>query len=454
MDNPSTLAQLLTRGETTAEAVTAEALARIDAANPHLGAFVQIARERALIDAGRLDALTRAGSPRGPLFGVPVGVKDIIDVAGLVTGGGSLTRSDVAVAAASAVVVRRLEAAGAVVVGKTATVEYAFGGWGTNETLGTPVNPWDLGDRRVPGGSSNGSGVAVAAGLVPLALGTDTGGSVRLPAAFCGVVGLKTSIGLVDRAGVLPLSVVLDTVGPLTRTVADAALALTVMAETGHLRGAPLAELARGIVPPLTGVRIGVADLGAPLDPDVAAAFDRVLGLLANAGAEIVAVELEQPVAGYVGPCGLLIAAEGYRYYGHLAEAEPNRLGPPVRERLLSGKAISAPAYLAALDERQRGKAKLAAVFDRIDALVTPTAATPAPTVAAHDEDASPGVFTRFANFFDLAALSVPAGLSRQGLPIGFQINVPALHEPRALAIGATVEAAVGRFTCPPVGGG
>ncbi|HLH50228.1 MAG TPA: amidase, partial [Roseiarcus sp.] len=178
--------------------------------NGALNAFVALDEQRALIDAAHIDALIAAGVTPGPLAGMPVAVKDIIDIVGLPTKAGSPTRAAAPPAAADAPVVARLRAAGAIIVGKTHTVEYAFGGWGSNETTGTPLNPRDRGHPRTPGGSSSGSGVAVAAGLVPAALGSDTGGSVRLPASFCGCVGLKTTIGLVETTGVVPLAQAFD----------------------------------------------------------------------------------------------------------------------------------------------------------------------------------------------------------------------------------------------------
>lgn len=436
---------------TSAEEALDAALARIAALDPRLAAFVHVDGERARIEARRLDARVRHGLPRGPLHGVPIAVKDVIDLAGVPTRGGSLTRADAPAAGRSAAVVERLEAAGAVVVGKTATVEYAFGGWGSNETLGTPLNPWDLATPRVPGGSSNGSGVAVAAGLVPLALGTDTGGSVRLPASFCGVVGLKTTAGLVDKTGVMTLTDALDTVGPLAGRVADAALALAVMADAGRLLGGSLVPLVEGAVPSLRGRRIGVVgDLGVALHPGTRRVYEAVLGRLEEAGAHLVEVDLGRSLAEFAAPCGRLLAVEGYLRYARFVEEEPNRLGAPVRRRMLAGKTLPAPALLETLFAREEAKREIAAVFETVDAIISPTTAAPAATLAEHDEDASPAVFTRFANFLDLAAVSLPGGLTDEGLPVGIQINVPGFHEPRALAIAAAIEAAAGGpIVCP-----
>lgn len=440
-----------TRSETSAEAAVAAAIDRIGRLDPRLRAFVRVDEERALADARRLDRRADLGVPRGPLFGVPVAIKDVIDVAGHPTGGGSLTRADVPPADRSAAVVERLEAAGAVVVGKTATVEYAFGGWGTNETLGTPLNPWDPATPRVPGGSSNGSGVAVAAGLAPLALGTDTGGSIRLPATFCGVVGLKTTAGLVDKRGAMTLSTPLDTIGPLVGRVADAALALSVLADADRLAGDGLDALARGAVPSVRGVRIGVVEnLGVALHPDTAAVQRRMLDALADRGAVLVAVDLGRSMVDFAAPCGRLLAVEAYMSFGAFVEEEPNRLGPAVRRRMLDGKRLPAPDFLRTLTDREVARRTVAGLFETVDVILTPTTAHPAIPIAAHDPDASPAVFTRFANFVDLCAVSVPCGLSAEGLPIGIQVNAPGFREIRALALAAALEdAAGGPITCP-----
>jgi aspartyl-tRNA(Asn)/glutamyl-tRNA(Gln) amidotransferase subunit A len=437
------LGTALAQDRLTAERATAAALARIAAWNGTLGAFVAVDPDRALTEARHLDQLAALGVPKGPLFGLPIGIKDIIDVAGFPTEAGSLTRKGSAPAPADATVVSRLRQAGAVIVGKTATVEYAFGGWGTNETLGTPRNPWDLATPRVPGGSSSGSGVAVAAGLVPAALGSDTGGSIRLPASFSGLVGLKTTAGLIDKGGVLPLCDPLDTIGVMTRCVADAALMFEAIG------GPPARDLRRSNA--LANRRVGVfADLGVPLDPDTRRVYDETLGLIEKGGARLVDVRMPQSLAAYTDACGMFLAVEGYCRYGAFAEEIPNRLGDAVRQRLLSGKAATAPQFLANMWRRESQKLEIAAAFEAMDAIVMPSTAMPAPTVADHNEGESPAVFTRFANYFDLAAISVPMGLTRDGLPVGMQLVVPGGRETRALVLGAALEAARGGpLLCP-----
>ena len=268
-------------------AAVRQSLDAIERENGDLNAFLIVTAEQALAEAKAQDA----SSHRGPLAGLPIAVKDIIDLTGHPTRAGSKTRAQAAPAEKDAFVVAKLRAAGAIVVGKTNTVEYAFGGWGTNHAVGTPKNPWDRKVHRTPGGSSSGTGAAVGGGLVPAALGTDTGGSVRLPAAFCGCVGLKTSIGLVSRAGVVPLSATLDTIGPLANSVRLCAEMLDVM--QGHDRDDPtthgvapvdpLRDLERGIA----GFRIGrLTDDQMPrMTPHIKASFEAALKLLEEGGA-------------------------------------------------------------------------------------------------------------------------------------------------------------------------
>jgi aspartyl-tRNA(Asn)/glutamyl-tRNA(Gln) amidotransferase subunit A len=437
---------VLESGASSAEEIAGQALARIERQDGRLHAFVALDGERALIDARRIDALRKLGVRLGPLAGAPVGVKDIIDVAGLPTRAGSLTRSDAAPAAQDAPVVQRLREAGAIILGKTHTVEYAFGGWGTNLTIGTPHNPRDMARPRVPGGSSSGSGVAVAARLCVAALGSDTGGSVRLPASFCGIVGLKTTAGLIDKSGVVPLTPMLDTIGPLTNCVADAAALLGVLAPTQDARRPGwtqrLDALARGQSAGVAGLRIAViANLGVSLHPDTARVLNQTRDRLEALGASQTAVYLSQNLRELGAPCGELLAIEAYRLYGHLAEASPNLLGAPVRKRILGGRDSPAHRLMSLLEDREEKKRELALVFERFDAILTPTTPFPAPTLAENDENAVPSLFTRWVNYLDLAALSLPMGATQDGLPIGIQIAVPGLHEPRALEIGAALEA-------------
>jgi len=435
-------------GDASAEATVNAAINRITHANDRLKAFVHLDQTRALDEARHLDRLAALGTPKGPLFGVPLAIKDIIHVAGMPTGGGSLTRKGARAEAQDAVVVQRLKNAGAIIIGKAATVEYAFGGWGSNETLGAPVNPWDQKQHRVPGGSSNGSGVSVASGLVPGALGTDTGGSIRLPSSFSGLVGLKTTIGLIPTTGVLPLSELLDTIGPMTRTVRDAALLFDVLTERpeGTSVPSPVNDSKA-----FEGKRIGIpVELGVTLHPHTEKIWQETINRIKEAGATCVPIRFSKSLADYAAPCGMFLAIDGYRHYRELVDEEPNRIGDSVRRRMLSGKSVTAVDYLENLANRDRNKPAIAKAFESVDAILTPTTAFPAPVLGEHPEHDTPAVFTRFANYFELAAISLPAGVTSEGLPVGMQFIVPGFQEARALDLAYRLERSLGGpILCP-----
>src|SRR5215467_11042048 len=281
-------------------------LGRIAALDPRLSAFVEVYGADAKLAAEAAHKAIRSGHGIGPLHGIPIAIKDLVEVEGRITTGGSPSRRN-AVSAHTATLAKKLIQSGMIMLGKTHTVEFAYGAWGTNQHMGTPWNPWDLKTQRTPGGSSSGSGVAVAARMAPCAIGSDTGGSVRIPAAWCGITGLKTSIGRISTYGVLPLSPTLDTPGPLARSVEDVAVLLQVMQgadardpRTRALRDAePLPTLRCGVrglrlarIAP--GERDGVAD-------DVLTAYDHSVEQLAEMGAEIVDLTLPRRFRDYPG---------------------------------------------------------------------------------------------------------------------------------------------------------
>jgi aspartyl-tRNA(Asn)/glutamyl-tRNA(Gln) amidotransferase subunit A len=432
----------------------------IEHRNRNLNAFVKVLREGALAEAERRDRQVESVAGRGPLHGVPIAVKDIIDVAGEVTGCGSLTRKGAAPAARDAHVVAKLRNAGAIIVGKTNTVEYAFGGYGTNITVGTPRNPWDAQVHRVPGGSSSGSGVAVGGGLVPAALGTDTGGSVRIPSALCGCVGLKTSIGLVGRTGVAPLSTRLDTVGPMAADVRTVATMLSVMlgpdAEDGsteHDRHIRPQDVLDRLEDGVAGMRLGrVEDRDLPLaSEEVKSDYAAGLRKLEELGARIATCTLPERFDTYLSRVGKLAATEGYGYYGDLVDNPNSGLAEPVRQRMLGGKGVTA-AQLEELDaQRRHGLRMVQSIFEGFDAIVLPTVPFPAMPVAEVDETtAHYAAHTRWVNYLDLAGLAVPTALNRAGLPMSLQIVVRRFDDPLALRIGRAFEKARGVFPRPP----
>jgi aspartyl-tRNA(Asn)/glutamyl-tRNA(Gln) amidotransferase subunit A len=424
-----------------------EYLARIERLEPKLQAFVSVNAANARLAAEAADKAIRSGHAVGPLHGIPIAIKDLVEIEGEVAMGGSAAWRN-RVASRTATLHRRLMAAGMINLGKTHTVEFAYGGWGTNRHLGTPWNPWNAAEHHAPGGSSSGSGVAVAARLAPWAIGTDTGGSVRIPAAWNGITGLKTTIGRVSTFGVLPLSPTLDTPGPITRDIEDAALLLTVLQgadprdpHTMTVRDVdPMPDLRRGV----KGLRLGRLPHAerAAVDPEILGAYDRSVDFLASLGAEIVDLALPARFADLTVVMGRIISAEIYAAIADLADNNAALLDPDVRPRVRAGAVISAKDYLTALVAREQMKLEFSAAIQGVDALLTPTMAAPAPVVASIDQSTTPAIFTRWVNYFDLCAAAVPNGFTASGLPSSLQIVCRAYQEPLALRIGYAYQSA------------
>lgn len=403
------------------------------------------------------DALAAQGVTLGALHGLPIVVKDIIDVAGMPTKAGSATRQNPEPAEWDATVVAKLRAAGAITVAKTQTVEFAFGGWGTNASQGTPRNPWKE-NAHTPGGSSSGTGVAVGGGYVPAGLGTDTGGSVRIPAAFCGCVGLKTSIGLVSRAGVVALSDTFDTVGPLTDTVRRAAEMAEVMAGVDpadpSTLGAPALDFTGDIDRGISGLRFAVLSDEQLSDAtaEVRAAFENALDLLREAGATTVPITLPRSFIEYQRICSGMISADAYGFHAALADSNEAPLNDTTRMRMTASRDLTARDRVQAQRTRIHDISDFLAVMDRADALILPTAPTTAIPLSKVDEnDYSMSLYTRLANYMEAAALSVPSGLSEAGLPTSLQIVVRRFEDPLALRIGHAFEMARGQMPKPVV---
>jgi aspartyl-tRNA(Asn)/glutamyl-tRNA(Gln) amidotransferase subunit A len=422
-------------------------LSRIHRLDPKLHAFIALYEADARLAVEAAEKAIRSGHGVGPLHGIPIAVKDLVDIEGRVTTGGSKVWQD-RVSPTTATLVEKLRAAGMIVLGKTHTVEFAMGAWGTNQHLGTPWNPWDLDVARCPGGSSSGSAVAVAGRLAPCAIGTDTGGSVRLPASFCGIVGLKTTVGRVSTYGVLPLAQTLDTIGPLTRSVEDAAILFNLLqgpdardpVTLRHAPDDPLPVLKRGIA----GLRLAVLPQGERngVDPEVLAAYDASVAKLAELGAEIVEIALPQRFSDFARLTGTIIGAEGYANVGAIVDRMDLPVDEAVRPRIWLGKEISARDYLHALRDREAVKRDFAAPFAAIDALLTPTTTTAAIPLATIDQATTSAHFTRMANFLDLCGLAVPNGFTGAGLPSSLQIICKPYDEVTALRIGWAYEQA------------
>jgi aspartyl-tRNA(Asn)/glutamyl-tRNA(Gln) amidotransferase subunit A len=416
-------------------------LGRIAALEPRLHAYVEVHGEEARAAARAADAAIRSGHAVGPLHGVPIALKDLIELEGRVVTGGCEAWTQRR-ATRTATLAQKLIAQGMIVLGKTHTVEFAMGGWGTNSRRGTPWNPWDPKRQRTPGGSSSGSGVAVAAALAPWAVGTDTGGSVRLPASWCGITGLKTTIGRVSTHGVLPLSPTLDTPGPMARNVEDTALLYTVM------QGAdPLDPLTRGLpyTDPMPALKRGVRGLRLARMPqgerqyassDVLAAYDRSLAELERLGAQVVDVKLPFLFADVAAFNLRIMAAESYAILHELIDDEQAPLDPHVRPRIAAGRNISARDYIEALRMRDVMKQQFAQALEGIDALLTPTTMTTALPLEEVDQTKAPAHYTRFGNYLDLTALALPNGIAPDGLPTSLQIVCRGGDEATALRIG------------------
>ena len=368
---------------------------------------------------------------------MPVAVKDIVDIEGRITTGGSRAWEK-RVSPATAALVKRLVRAGMVVIGKTHTVEFAMGSFGTNQHMGTPWNPWDMKTLRAPGGSSSGTGVAVAAALAPCGIGTDTGGSVRIPAAWCGIVGLKTTIGRVSVEGVLPLAHTLDTPGPMCRDVEDAALLFGVLREPSA--DDPLAGLRRGVAG-LTLGRLPQRDRE-PASAEVLEAYDESLRVLEKLGARIVDVQLPKPFVELGAMVGRIIGAEGYSYVGHLVDDPKQPVDDDVRPRIQLGRDMSAKDYLLLLREREALKRAWNDALAKVDALLTPATATAAPRVQDIDQKGSAAIYTRAVNLVDWCALALPNGFTAGGLPTSLQIACRGYDEAAALRIGWAFEQA------------
>ena len=407
--------------------LTTALLQRIDRLDPKLNAFIRLDRDAALDAARAAEAEIAAGRPRGPLHGVPVGIKDIIDVAGLPTTCHSKILID-NIAAADAVCVSRLRGAGAIVLGKLSTREFAIGGPSFDLPWPPARNPWN--PAHHPGGSSSGSGAGIAAGLFPLALGSDTGGSVRNPASACGIVGLKPTYGLVSRRGVFPLSFSLDHVGPLTRTVADNALMLSVIAGHDPLdpgsAAAPAGHYASGLERGVRGLRIGFIrhfhETDMPADPEVASALENVVRTLQGLGAEIRDVQL--PTLTEFGAVNrVILQSEAWAIHGPWVRERPGDYGRLARRRLLAGAFLSAGDYIHASRRRLEMIAAVEDALQEVDVLVCASAMDPPSRIedAAETERTYPRQARTPFNVTGHPALAMMAGLSAGGLPLSVQ---------------------------------
>jgi aspartyl-tRNA(Asn)/glutamyl-tRNA(Gln) amidotransferase subunit A len=439
------LAQALAEGTTTSRSLIEESLARIG--NPDgegARAFIKVHAGQARAMADAADLLRKVNRAPGPYAGIPIALKDLFDIAGEPTPAGSAILADAPEAKANAPVVARMLGAGFIPVGRVNMTEFAFSGLGINPHYGTPSSPWDRASKRIPGGSSSGTAVAVADGMAAAGLGTDSGGSCRIPAAFCGIVGYKPTARRISICGVLPLAPSLDSVGPLAPSVACCAEIDAILA--GETPAAPIPAR-------LHGLRFATPDTMVldRMDETVAAAFDTALSRLSAAGARIEQArfsEFDELTA--MNARGGFAASEAYAWHRHLLATRGSGYDPRIRVRIARGEHMSAADYLDLLNARRR----LIAEFDRAtapyDCVLMPTVPIVAPRIVDLDDERAYNSInmlilrnTALGNFFDRCAISVPC--HRKGdAPVGLMLMGETMGDGRLFTIAAAVEAALG----------
>lgn len=445
-------ARALRRGDYSPLELTDAYLGRIEVLNPTINAYITVTSERAREDARRATQDMAAGNVRGPLHGIPIAHKDLYETAGIRTTGGSKIHAD-HIPTVDCTVARRLRDAGTILLGKLNTHEYAYGVTTNNPHYGATRNPWDLG--RIPAGSSGGSGAAIAAGLATATTGSDTGGSIRMPASLCGVVGLKPTYGRVSKAGVLPLSFRYDHTGPLTRTVEDAALMLNAMAGYDPLDPAtvriPVADATADLGLGVRGLRIGVVRdyFFAELEEDIAVALEDAITELQRLGARVCEVAIPGIAEG-LGGTFVHVLAEAQAIHAQSLRERPGDFGADVLE-MLSSYTPTATDLLSG----QRGvdilTASMRATLETVDVLLTPTTPIAAPLIGQDTvqygslTESVLGAMIRCTGPFNtthLPALSLPCGFNRLGLPIGLQIAGRPFDEATVLRVGHAYEQA------------
>lgn len=430
---------LLRRKEISPVELTSACLARIEELNPTINAFITVMRDSALAEARAAEAEINNGNWRGPLHGIPIGLKDLIDTAGVKTTCGSALFAD-RVPSEDAFIVQRLKRAGAVLIGKQNMQEFAYGGTSTSSYFGPVHNPWDT--DRIAGGSSGGSAAAVATGMCFAAIGTDTGGSVREPAAFCGIVGLKPTYGRVSVRGVFPLSASLDHVGPLCRDVRDTALLLQAIAGYDKLDTTcvdwPVDSYADKLTETITKPRIGVVrhPFFDDLDPEIAIVIDEALKQIAP---DVLEIDLPATPTAVQAP-------EVYALHAKSFANTPDLYLPWIRERFKQAAKVDLVSYIEARQHLDRLRRSIDDVFANVDFLITPT--TPVPPITIREAlDMSPDPAgelwlrnTRPFNAYGLPTISIPCGFTRAGLPIGLQISAANFSEAKLLSFAHACE--------------
>jgi aspartyl-tRNA(Asn)/glutamyl-tRNA(Gln) amidotransferase subunit A len=442
MTDLQTLAAALRARKISVHGLVEESLRKIARWNPQLNAFITVTADAARARARQLDEELARGLDRGALHGIPIAHKDLVRTKGVLTTGGSKILAGY-VPKRDAVIAAKMDEAGAVLVGKTGLHELAYGATSNNPHFGPVHNPWDL--ERISGGSSGGSAAAVAAGIVPFATGTDTGGSIRIPASFCGVVGLKPTFGRVSARGVLPLSASMDHIGPITRTVRDAAIALEAMVDDPT-----------GYVPP-EGADIRGSRIGLPrnfyferIDVEVGLAVRTAVQTAAAIGARIVEIDVPDMAALNAVARTIQLPEALAVWKGYLGRR--GDFGADVLALLEQGREVAAVDYLDAQRQRRRMGAEFAKVWGQVDCIFTPTTPMSAPKIgqmevrvggATEEVRTAATRLTRGMNALGLPALSMPCGFTKSGLPIGLQIIAAARAEDMLFRIAAAIEDAL-----------
>jgi aspartyl-tRNA(Asn)/glutamyl-tRNA(Gln) amidotransferase subunit A len=427
----SELARRLASGAVSSREIVATCLERIATFDARLHAFIDVYRDDALTAAAHADQQRAAGRVCGPLHGLPIAIKDLVHIRGRMTTAGSRARP-FGIASETSYAWERLQTAGMIALGKTHLVEFAFGGWGRNAPMGAPWNPWDTSTHRVAGGSSSGSAVAVAAGLAPAAIGSDTGGSIRIPSALCGLTGLKPTYGLISLAGVFPLATTLDSLGPLAHDVDDVALLTAAMAGPDPrdpvTLAAPAIDFAAALdMPPdIRGMRVtalAVEQFPSPATSDVLRARSDAIATLRALGATVEEARAPIDFQDVMVKSGRIIAVEAYALHRPYIEDESLVFDPWVRRRMLGGKSAGAAEHADLLAAHARAASAYADWMRGRDALLTPTLPITATPLNEVDEATTPlATFTRAGNYLKACALSLPAGFDAAGLPIGIQL--------------------------------
>jgi aspartyl-tRNA(Asn)/glutamyl-tRNA(Gln) amidotransferase subunit A len=439
----SEAAELLRQKQISPVDLASACLDRIERLNPVLNAFITVTHESAMAQARLAEEEIQRGQWRGPLHGIPIGLKDLIDTVGVRTTCGSALFAD-RIPTEDAFVVQRLKSAGAVLIGKQNLQEFAYGGTSASSHFGAVHNPWN--PKHIAGGSSGGSAAAVAAGMCFAAIGSDTGGSIREPAAFCGIVGLKPTYGRVSTRGVFPLSWSLDHVGPLCRNVRDAALMLEAIAGYDAQDATCVdwhTELYANALSSKTDFRIGLVrqPFFADLDPDIELATNEAIEVLRNLSSQVMEVELPPVPTGVQAP-------EVYAVHKNYYANSPELYRPWMRERLAQAAAADTAAYVTDRFALERVRRTVNDVFAEVDLLITPTTPVPPITIeAASNMSPNPAgeVWlrnTRPFNAYGLPTISIPCGFTSAGLPIGLQIAGPRFEEGRVLSFANAFEQA------------